>query len=186
MAKRQSTGKRLRFQVFERDHFTCQYCGQQPPDVVLVCDHITPVAKGGETTLLNLITACLACNQGKTDRELGHVAPRPDADLLYLATQQEIAEIRRYQAAQQEREAVIAEAIGMLQDTWHANAKTEWVPADALVRQLIERYGIEIAGTALMDVGLKVATGYLPSYSKKWVAYLHAVARNMASGEGDD
>jgi hypothetical protein len=30
--KRKSTGKRLRFSVFQRDHFTCQYCGAQPPD----------------------------------------------------------------------------------------------------------------------------------------------------------
>ena len=70
MVKRKSTGKRLRFSVFQRDQFTCQYCGAQPPDVVLVCDHITPVALGGETTIDNLITSCESCNQGKADRSL--------------------------------------------------------------------------------------------------------------------
>ena len=31
-------GKTLRFEVFARDQFTCQYCGQRPPDVVLEYD----------------------------------------------------------------------------------------------------------------------------------------------------
>lgn len=47
--KRQSTGKRLRFPVFKREFFTCQYCGAQPPDVVLVCDHIEPAARRRST-----------------------------------------------------------------------------------------------------------------------------------------
>lgn len=57
--------KRLRFEVFKRDSFKCQYCGKSAPDVVLHADHIKPASKGGESTLLNLITACLDCNLGK-------------------------------------------------------------------------------------------------------------------------
>jgi 5-methylcytosine-specific restriction endonuclease McrA len=106
--RRKSTGKRLRFEVFKRDHFTCQYCGAQPPEIVLVADHIVAVAAGGETTIENLITACEPCNQGKAAKELGQRAIRPDADLLYLETQQEIAELRRFQQAKTERDAEIA------------------------------------------------------------------------------
>ena len=46
MAKRQSMSKRLRFEIFARDEFTCRYCGKQPPEVQLVIDHIHPVADG--------------------------------------------------------------------------------------------------------------------------------------------
>ena len=99
--KRKSTGKRTRFEVFKRDAFTCQYCGAQPPDVVLVVDHITPVAAGGSSEPINLITACEACNQGKADRVLTENVIRPDADLMYLETQQEIAEVERYNTALQ-------------------------------------------------------------------------------------
>lgn len=56
MSGRRSTGKRLRFEIFKRDHFTCQYCGAQPPSIVLVIDHIDPVAEGGLTVIENLIT----------------------------------------------------------------------------------------------------------------------------------
>jgi len=63
--KRKSISKKLRFEVFKRDNFTCQYCGAKAPDVLLHVDHITPVAKGGKNTLMNLITACENCNAGK-------------------------------------------------------------------------------------------------------------------------
>ncbi len=68
--RRRSLGKRLRFEIFKRDGFTCQYCGAQPPNGVLVVDHIIPVAGGGTGDPLNLITACETCNQGKSDRHL--------------------------------------------------------------------------------------------------------------------
>lgn len=70
MAKRKSISKSLRFEVFKRDSFTCQYCGGQAPDVVLHVDHINPVAGGGENDIFNLITSCEACNLGKGARPL--------------------------------------------------------------------------------------------------------------------
>lgn len=68
---RKSTGKRLRFRVFERDNFTCQYCGKRPPEVILVVDHFVAVSKGGENEIDNLVTACFDCNAGKSNFEIG-------------------------------------------------------------------------------------------------------------------
>lgn len=65
--KRQNMGKRVRFEVFKRDGFKCQYCGATAPDVVLEVDHINPVSKGGDNELINLITSCKSCNSGKSD-----------------------------------------------------------------------------------------------------------------------
>lgn len=65
LPERKPIGAKLRFDVFKRDKFTCQYCGRKAPDVVLNCDHIAPVARGGETDVLNLITSCRECNGGK-------------------------------------------------------------------------------------------------------------------------
>ena len=70
MAKRKNLSKSVRFEVFKRDSFTCQYCGKSAPDVVLEVDHIIPVAKGGDNDLSNLITACFDCNRGKRDKKL--------------------------------------------------------------------------------------------------------------------
>lgn len=62
--------KKVRFEVFKRDSFKCQYCGKSAPDVILHVDHINPVSKGGDNDIMNLITACKDCNQGKKARTL--------------------------------------------------------------------------------------------------------------------
>lgn len=70
MAKRKALSPRTRFEVFKRDGFQCQYCGKSAPEVVLRVDHINPVANGGDNDILNLVTACIDCNAGKSDKLL--------------------------------------------------------------------------------------------------------------------
>ena len=70
MAVRKAIGQKLRFEVFKRDSFTCQYCGRMAPDVILEVDHINPVANGGENEIMNLVTSCFDCNRGKGKREI--------------------------------------------------------------------------------------------------------------------
>lgn len=67
---RKPISKKMRFEIFKRDSFTCQYCGKKAPDVVLHIDHIKPVAAGGRNSLLNLVTSCIECNLGKGATEL--------------------------------------------------------------------------------------------------------------------
>jgi len=58
---------KLRFEIFRRDAFTCQYCGRKAPDVILHIDHIYPKSKGGLNNAGNYNTACIECNLGKGD-----------------------------------------------------------------------------------------------------------------------
>lgn len=67
---RKSISPKLRFEVFKRDGFRCQYCGRSAPQVRLHVDHIEPVAAGGTNDLTNLITSCSECNLGKGARRL--------------------------------------------------------------------------------------------------------------------
>lgn len=67
---RKAISKKIRFEVFKRDSFKCQYCGRYAPDVILEVDHINPVSKGGDNDILNLVTSCRDCNAGKSDRLL--------------------------------------------------------------------------------------------------------------------
>jgi len=55
--------KELRNQIFERDDYTCQYCGIRGAE--LQCDHVTPISRGGSNHPENLKTACRHCNQSK-------------------------------------------------------------------------------------------------------------------------
>lgn len=70
MVKRKAISKKMRFEVFKRDSFKCQYCGKSAPEVILHVDHMNPVFEGGKNELVNLITSCEACNFGKGKRKL--------------------------------------------------------------------------------------------------------------------
>lgn len=86
---RQPLTKKARFDVFKRDAFCCQYCGNKPPKVVLEVDHIHPVAGGGDNSADNLITACFDCNRGKSDRLLSSVPQGLEERAALLAEKQE-------------------------------------------------------------------------------------------------
>lgn len=65
----------LRFNVFKRDAFVCQYCGRTPPAVVLEVDHVQPRSKGGTDAIDNLLTSCWDCNRGKGSASLEQIPP---------------------------------------------------------------------------------------------------------------
>lgn len=60
--------KYIRMRVFQRDNFTCVYCGAK--NVQLECDHILPISKGGSDDINNLATACKSCNCSKNNKLL--------------------------------------------------------------------------------------------------------------------
>jgi CRISPR/Cas system Type II protein with McrA/HNH and RuvC-like nuclease domain len=146
---RESLSKKLRFEIFKRDDFTCQYCGRTAEDVILEIDHITPVAKGGTNDEMNLVTACFDCNRGKGDRKLGDVIPRPDADLKYLETQQEIQELKRYQKAKQELDALHNQVADELQYTWCQAFDTDYAPKLMAFVKLIKQMPPDIIEKAI-------------------------------------
>lgn len=47
--------------VFRRDNYSCQYCGRN--DVPLTVDHIILWEQMGDSTELNLVSACKKCNK---------------------------------------------------------------------------------------------------------------------------
>lgn len=53
----------IRSFVFDRDDYTCQYCGLRGGR--LECDHVQPLSRGGRNDQDNLLTACYACNRSK-------------------------------------------------------------------------------------------------------------------------
>ena len=54
--------------LWRRDNYRCQYCGEKPsPDEVTI-DHIVPQVRKGPSTFENCALACLSCNQKKDNR----------------------------------------------------------------------------------------------------------------------
>jgi 5-methylcytosine-specific restriction endonuclease McrA len=54
-----------RFNVFLRDRFRCQYCGQAHRTEDLTFDHVVPRCRGGQSTWENVVAACSPCNVRK-------------------------------------------------------------------------------------------------------------------------
>ena len=51
--------------VFLRDLYSCQYCGDSVNRKTATLDHVLPVSHGGKTTYENCVTACGPCNSSK-------------------------------------------------------------------------------------------------------------------------
>ena len=54
--------------VYIRDNFTCQYCGQKFSNKTLTLDHVIPASKNGPKNWTNVVAACRQCNQKKANR----------------------------------------------------------------------------------------------------------------------
>lgn len=181
-AARKRVSKGVRFEIFKRDGFTCQYCGAMPPDTVLHVDHILAIVEGGGHDDDNLITACEACNIGK-GRKILDRPQKPDADLAWLEAQQEVAELRRYQEAKAERDEVKADVAAMLLQTWVDHSGLDWQPALHIVLNLMEKYPPEWIEEALIVLAPKVTSGYVKKAGGEWVKYLHGILRNRDASE---
>ncbi len=57
-----------RLNIYARDGFTCQYCGERCDSEDLNFDHVVPRSQGGRTTWENIVTCCLPCNGAKANR----------------------------------------------------------------------------------------------------------------------
>ncbi|MEQ8766962.1 MAG: HNH endonuclease [Planctomycetota bacterium] len=73
--------------IYRRDNFTCQYCGEQPGVGKLSVDHVLPRSRGGPSTWENCVLACIKCNRRKgarTPREAGlRLRTRPQRPLWH-------------------------------------------------------------------------------------------------------
>lgn len=57
-----------RYNIYLRDGFTCQYCGEPFPASELTFDHVMPRSRGGLTEWSNVVAACGPCNLSKANR----------------------------------------------------------------------------------------------------------------------
>ena len=79
-----------RREIFRRDNFTCQYCGQQTTNLTI--DHVLPKNLGGKHIWTNVVAACPHCNHRKGGRHLKEsqmdlihqpIAPPSNAKYIY-------------------------------------------------------------------------------------------------------
>ena len=62
--------REVRQMVFERDDFTCVYCGRNSGGIRMTIDHVIPITQGVSNDSENLVTCCSECNLDKWDRTI--------------------------------------------------------------------------------------------------------------------
>lgn len=178
MAERKPISKRTRFDVFKRDGFTCQYCGAQPPGVVLELDHVHPVSLGGDSGEINLTTSCNVCNSGKSNKLLGDRAVRPDADEAYLRVQQELAEAKRYLQAKDELSQMEGELKTHVLRTWQEHLGGWTRPDDSTLSRWINYCSPEEIDWAIMKLAER-ARSFNFRLTTSAVIYVNSLLRNL-------
>jgi HNH endonuclease len=178
VSKRKGLSKRLRFSVFKRDLFTCQYCGATPPRVVLEVDHIEPVAEGGSDDESNLVTACFDCNRGKAAISLS-VVPESLADRAARVAEAE-EQLAGYREIMREQEWRREEDVWLVFDALEGKRETTRANFES-VRQFLKRLPLE-------DV---VRAGQIAQARMGWKGYstrfryFCGVCWRMIKGESD-
>lgn len=193
MAKRKAITKKIRFEVFKRDSFKCQYCGAAAPDVLLEVDHIQPVSKGGAGDILNLITACQSCNSGKSNRELSD-----DSAVSKQRDQLEALNERREQLEmmlnwRKGLSSLREDAIDGIADTWNDLLRGQfslnekglqdvrgWLNKFS-VAQIVEAMEIAAAQYIKVDESGKITT----ESANYALGKVSGIARNRANPEAD-
>ncbi len=166
--------KSLRFDIFRRDKFTCQYCGNRPPDVILEVDHITPVSLGGIDDPANLVTSCYNCNRGKGTKTLKPGTEPHELDLDYLEAEQRLAELRRYREVRKGLEEALGGTISDLRVFTSYYFDTGSVPEDRAFRWLLYYHEPSEIEKAVI---LAAEQSKYTSASQKW-RYACAILRN--------
>lgn len=151
--KRKPLSKKLRFDVFKRDGFICQYCGAHPPAVILHVDHINPVARGGINRIDNLITSCEPCNLGKGARPLTAV-PRSLAEKAVEAAEREEQILGYQKIIEAARERVEGEAWRVAEAFVGETLKEYSSARMRSIRMFIQRIGVH----EVLDAAEKAAT----------------------------
>ncbi len=185
---RKGLSKRLRFEIFKRDKFTCVYCGRTPPLVVLEVDHMDPVAGGGGDEPSNLFTACHDCNAGKSDRPLGEALPqvRPEDTALLQEKVEQMRAFREWRA-QYDKELRLElnevwqawiDAFGgeLVDGTYHSGRVN--FPSDKAVLGYLEEISIAEVADAVNVAAWKQRKEGL--YTAEVVRYFYGVLRGKA------
>ena len=136
---------------------------------------------------MNLITSCVDCNSGKSAKILGEVKPTPDADLLYLKTEQQRMEYERYIRSAEKRDAALSQVIQRLSQIWGRcfGAREEFDrPADHIFIGWLAKYPPDLIERAIEAS----APAYQRQRIGEWcfdgmVRYVSAVMRNMTDRE---
>lgn len=176
--KEMALSKRIRFEVFKRDGFKCQYCGNHPPVVILEVDHIQPKSKEGLDDINNLITSCFDCNRGKSNIELTQI-PKTLIENRELIEEKELQYLE-YSKILKRIKNRIAKEVSELKDIFNNYYPEMWFSKSFInsVTTFVENLGCDEAEKALHKSCSKITND-----PRRALAYFCGICWRKIKGE---
>lgn len=176
-------GPKVRFEVFKRDGFACQYCGRKTPAVILEVDHVVPLCEGGADLIENLVTSCWECNRGKSGTPLGQLPESVDIHERTVALAEREMQLREYNELLGRKWTRENKEIEWLLDVWRRNF--DWIDPEnwnigavSLRNQLQSLSYLELAEA--IEVTARASFRNLEGQgAKEHVSYFWGVVRRM-------
>lgn len=168
---------KVRFTVFARDKFTCQYCGRKTPQVILEVDHVTPRSEGGTDEPTNLVTSCFECNRGKGATLLETITLDTDLHeqaILIAEREMQIKEYNEARRRQREREERDINELMAFWDSLRPGYYHKY-PSDATLRRYLKVLVLEDIREAMEIAADRKNCG------PDGLAYLYGILKNKAA-----
>jgi len=181
-------GSKVRFEIFKRDGFTCQYCGRKTPAVILEVDHVVPVASGGSDDTDNLVTSCFDCNRGKGATGLKSVMPAagdPHEKAAELAERE--IQIREYNEIRRKRREREDAEINWIHSEWERLCPRAFEPPSPVtLRRHLQALSVYDIGEAVESVAMAMdRRGEKRVHYSGALPYFYAILRNMADPDAE-
>lgn len=180
MSARISLRPKTRFQVFERDNFTCQYCGKKPDehDVTLEIDHTVSVKDGGTNAIENLVTSCWECNRGKGVKSLlKRTKTVDDLEQELDLAKERLKQVKKLNLVRSNIENT-KKQIETATNSWLTDLLPESVPESVSKKLLQGQKKYKFSNETLSEAVL-IAVDKLWPEDKGFVAYTMGVAKNL-------
>lgn len=159
--------KRIRFEVFKRDSFRCQYCGRTPPEVVLEIDHITPKTDGGQENVHNYVTACFDCNRGKGSIKLESVPPSLQDNIAQQKEKRK--QLKAYNKFLQELQEEMEGAIEQVDRAFHAYFP-KYQLSDSFCNNTLKRFLSRLPNAKVSEAMGNACSQFSNMGNDQWVA----------------
>ena len=175
---RKALSKKVRFEVFKRDGFTCAYCGATPPKVILQVDHIVPVAAGGNNKIDNLVTSCQPCNIGKGKNSLSSIPESLKEKAARIREQEE--QLQGYYEIMQARDERIDRELWKIAEIIEPGSSESGIRRD-WARSI--RYFLENLGLFPVRNAAEIARDKFPWGGKKTFLYFCGICHKKLRSE---
>jgi hypothetical protein len=155
--KRKNLSKKIRFEVFKRDSFKCQYCGTAAPEVILHVDHIEPHSLNGSNDIMNLITACDKCNLGKSDRKLDDQSVVTKSKAQADQINERRIQLEMMMQWKQELHDIDGKELDLIGKHWESKVKSYSLTENgrSTLKKIIKKYGAEATLNAIDTASLQ-------------------------------